>query len=188
MKRILTATALATLMATGAHALTAAEEATIERFVPGANMAILDDAEVAQLVAIANSGDSISEKEAKMRAIITGDSMVDYSLSEGQLVKLMRVAPEIDVMAMTDAEKAQAIAIVNSAESRSDAIAKLRAFAESSNPTMSMLTEAEIVTLQRYAPTLDLAMLTEQEVLRLKTAINSGDASDITAVVNNISG
>ncbi|MDU8913635.1 hypothetical protein [Aestuariicoccus sp. MJ-SS9] len=189
MKRFLTATALTSLIATGAHALTANEEATIERFLPQVDATTLDRTEVLTLMNIANGGGTVSEKTGKMRSVVLNGGRVDFDLSTAQMDDIARLVPELDITALSDAEKAQAAAIVTSADSQSDAIAKLRAFANGDRMVMTGgLTEAEVLTLQQYAPGLDVAALSDEDIFRLKTAIGSENVSEIESVVAGITG
>ncbi len=136
MTRFITATALATVLATGAFAQPQVDTQTIEKFFPNVNVETLTERQVTQLTSIATSGESVSEKRAQMRALLTDANFEP-------------VEP-VDLDINTD------------------------------------LTEFERNQINLYAPELVVSSLTELEIQRLQSAINSGDTSQIDSVVQQI--
>ena len=61
MKRILTATAIASIIAGGALAQTGYQENKINEYLPNVDVSTLNDEQVAMLMSMANSGDMESE-------------------------------------------------------------------------------------------------------------------------------
>ena len=177
MKRFLTATALTTLMTTAAVAATEAEIDTINGFLPEVNVATLSEEQVTILSTIATSGDSYSEKRAKMRSVVNGDAMIMTTLTEGEMAQLQSYAPQVDFMSFTDAELEQALVIVNSAGSKSEGLAQLRSFEASSAPvTTEPLTEGEMVQLETYAPQIDFASFSDAELQQALVIVASSSS------------
>ncbi|WP_420326883.1 hypothetical protein [Mameliella sp.] len=113
MTRFITATALATVVATGAIAQSQVETQTIEKFFPNVNVETLTELQVTQLTNIAASGESVSEKRAQMRALLTDvnfepvdsvDVDVTTGLTEFERSQINLYAPELDVSSLTEIE------------------------------------------------------------------------------------
>jgi hypothetical protein len=113
MTRFITATALATVVATGAFAQSQVETQTIEKYFPNVNVETLTDLQVTQLTNIAASGESVSEKRAQMRALLTDvnfepmepvDMEVTTGLTEFERSQIELYAPELDVSSLTKIE------------------------------------------------------------------------------------
>lgn len=70
MKRFLTATALVSVIATGAVAQTSFDENTISTFLPNVNVEALSDEQVNTLIGIANGPGNENEKSRQMEAYL----------------------------------------------------------------------------------------------------------------------
>ncbi|KHQ54916.1 hypothetical protein [Mameliella alba] len=113
MTRFITATALATVVATGAFAQSQVETQTIEKYFPNVNVETLTELQVTQLTTIAASGESVSEKRAQMRALLIDvnfepmepvDMEVTTGLTEFERSQINLYAPELDVSSLTENE------------------------------------------------------------------------------------
>ncbi len=187
MKRTLMIAALVSSTAMAAQAATEADLTQIEKFLPNVDAAMLTDTQVNSLVGIINGGGSRSEKVATMRALVGVENPVVTELTAAELSELQAYAPEIDFSRFTAAEITQAQGIIDSAETRSDALAQLRSFELSETPVMTdTLTEAEVVEIRSYAPNIDLAALTDDEILRIQAAIAGGDSTEIRNAIGSI--
>jgi hypothetical protein len=187
MKHFLTVTALTSLVASGALAATEAEQATIRDYLPDVNVETLGDRDVAVLIGIAHGGDTASEKRAKMRALVGDSNTVDVENRQQQIERLQGYAPDIAFEEFTDAELAQAVTIVNSGTSETDSRAQLESFAlERDGMTADPLTDGEIAAIRDYAPDIDLTALSDNDLLRIQTAIAGGDRDQIMAVIDGV--
>lgn len=113
MTRFITATALATVLATGAVAQSQVDTHTIEKFFPNVNVETLTERQVTQLTSIATSGESVSEKRAQMRALLTDANFepmepveldINTDLTEFERNQIKLYAPELDVSSLTELE------------------------------------------------------------------------------------
>ncbi|MGP6089970.1 hypothetical protein [Antarctobacter jejuensis] len=187
MKRTLMIAALVSSTALSAQAATETDRAQIEQFLPNVDASTLTDTQVDSLVGIMYSGDSRSDKVAAMRGLVGAENPVMTELTPTELLELQSYAPEIDFSRFTAAQIAQAQGIINSAETRADAMAQLRSFELSDEPIMTdALTEAEVVEIRSYAPDINLAALTDVEVLRIQAAIAGGDTTEISNTIGSI--
>lgn len=185
MKRMFITTALAASLATGAFAQSGTHVDTVREYLPDADLSQLSEQEFDALVGVALSSDSRSEKVAAMKSLVNTDDGVAVTVSSGQLSELQAYAPDIDFTEMSAQQIAHASGIINSAETRSDAIAQLRSFAE--NPDVMMappLSSDEMATIETMAPELDVMSLSEEEILRVQSAIATGDDNRIRRVLD----
>ncbi|SNT37411.1 hypothetical protein [Antarctobacter heliothermus] len=136
MTRFLTATAIVALVGTGAMAQTQLETSTIESYLPRIKVETLTELQIEQLMLVAHSGESTSQKGLQMRGLVT----------EANLDPIDKVDVEVQ----------------------------------------TGLTEAERSEIGRYAPQLEIAELSDLDIRRLQTAIDSGDNTDIDTVVRDL--
>ena len=187
MKRLLTATALTTAFATAGFAATEAQENAIQSYLPGIDVQALSDTQVDTLLSLAYSGDTRADKVSAMSAYVEAPAMIDADISPAQMNDLMAFAPGVDFSGFSDAELAQALSVMHSGDSRGEALATLRAFeAADRTITTDPLTEAERLSIESYAPGIDLAALSDAEVLRIQAVIASGDDAQIRSVIRGI--
>ncbi|MBV7397426.1 hypothetical protein [Mameliella sediminis] len=134
MTRFLTATALATVVATGAVAQSQVDVSTIEKFLPRVKAETLTELQVTQLVAIAHGSESASDKKLQMRALVTDANLepldplvinVSQELTEYERTQIERYAPELDVDTLTESEiQSLQIAINNGDNSDIDTVVR----------------------------------------------------------------
>lgn len=189
MKRMFAGTALAALLATGAFAATEAEVIAIQKYVPDADVSMMSDEEVAAVMNVVNSGDSEGEKQQKIRSLLgePDENTVVSEVTSGQLTRLQQYAPELDFTGITASELEQALNVIDSAESKSDALIQLRTYSSSTTETPSapVFTAAEASALAAVAPDLDPMTLTVEQRAELQAAIATGNNEDIQRVVDS---
>lgn len=188
MKRMLITTALAASLATGAVAQSGTHLDTIREYLPEADLSNLSQQEMDALVGVALSSDTRAEKVAAMKGLVGSEGSVTATVDAGRLSELQAYAPEIDFTEMSAEQIAHASGIINSAETRSDAIAQLRSFAE--NPDVMMappLSADEMATIERLAPELDVMALSEEEIVQVQAALATGDNDQIRRVLDSVS-
>lgn len=144
MKRILTATALMSVVATGAFAATDYETTTINQYVPEVDVSTLSDTQVDALVGIAGSSDE-ADIETEMRAYLdtypspepvtvttTADAepAIDPAYTDdasGYDATIAEYLPDVDLDTLSDEQKAQLVSIATSAD-EADIETEMRAY------------------------------------------------------------
>lgn len=123
MKRILTATALVSVIATGAMAQSESSfnANEINTFIPEVNVEMLPDAQVASLMAIISGDGNEESKEREMRAYL-GEfksnnpeleiTLYPDGLSDAEVEAMMAYAPGVDVYELTDEQFAELRAVL----------------------------------------------------------------------------
>lgn len=167
MKRILTITALSSVLATGALAATEEQTNLINQYAPDVNVEMLSDQQVIEAFAIANSGDSDIHKGEKIEAIAMRDDE-PMTFSAEQMAQIEEYLPTETVMMMTGQQRGDALAIINGADTDDDVKAQLMALADDATP---MLTPAEVSRVETLAPDADLTMLTAEQVSQIRALI-----------------
>ena len=177
MKKLLTATALTTLLGTAAFAQTDAEQAQINQYLPGTDIATLTEAEITSLVAIANGGDSDTEKRAQMQAVVEGSNTITTTtVTAVNVTQLQQYAPNTDFTTWSAEDLANAQVIANSGLSDTEVRARLQNY--DSGRTMvsaDMISQEEMLLINRYLPTVDLSTLTEDQVQEMVGIVNSDE-------------
>ncbi|WP_417743791.1 hypothetical protein [Salipiger sp.] len=171
MKRLLTATALAATMATSAFAASEAEQAAITTYYPDANFATLTDDQVAEMFAIANSGESDQKKRDDIEAVAMMDNPSDDT-AEVTEMDLTAYVPAWRLAEMTEEEKQNVVALVNRNEDPESVRVQLLKDMESAAPN---LTPAELQAVQEVVPEADLTVLTTEQVNQVRAAIYGSD-------------
>lgn len=152
MKRILTATALMTSIATGAFAADAYTTNTINQYVPDVNVSTLSDQQVGALMSIAGSADE-ADKEQKMRAYLKDFSDVttttvtvvpadSVAVTTTEPVEEMDDAyyantiasylPDVDFNSLNDEQRAALISIATKSGNEADKADEMRAYLDAS--------------------------------------------------------
>lgn len=143
MKRILTATAITALMATGVAAATDTESVLIQKYVPNAQVDMLSDEQVEQIKQVAYGGESFSEKRNQIRALIGDEAIAEEAtmvpmyemegerISEQEALSIQKYAPDVDPMALPEDTAAQLLTIIHSGDSESEKRNMVRALLES---------------------------------------------------------
>ena len=123
MKRILTATALISVIATGAMAQSESSfnANEINTFIPEVNVEMLPDAQVASLMATINGEGNEETKERQMRAYLgefkTNNPELEITLypeglTDAEIEAMMTYAPGVDIYSITDEQFAELRAVL----------------------------------------------------------------------------
>ncbi|MFW2588483.1 hypothetical protein [Sagittula sp. SSi028] len=147
MKRFITATALTTVIATGAFAANQFDTNTIHQYIPEVDVSTLSDQQVAALVSIATSEDE-ADKEREMRAyidtyrspavtksvtVVPADEVVvveKVETEQGEYYDnvIASYLPNVDVDSLSDQQKAALISIATESASENDKEREMRAY------------------------------------------------------------
>ena len=194
MKRIMIATALTTTLATSAFAVTEGQIDQIEAFAPGMNTSVLSETELQTAYGIVTSGDSVSEKRAKLRSL-TADGEADgfAMISEAEMLRLQRYAPNIDLSLITQSQAEAALAITYGGESEGDKAERVQAILSDAQVIDTMsgdITVGQSNMIQSFAPDVDVTELTEEDVELILSFIHGGMSrsealSKIESIVNS---
>jgi hypothetical protein len=188
MKRMFAGTAIAAILATGAFAATDAEIMAIQKYAPDADVTVMSEQDIDAVMNVINSGDSEGDKAQKIRALIgdAGENTVVSEVTSGQLVRLQQYAPELDFTGITASELEQALTVIDSADSKSEALIQLRTYSTSASeaPSAPVFTAAEASALAAVAPDLDPMTLTVEQRAELQAAIATGNNEDIQRIVD----
>ena len=183
MKRFLTATAVASVLATGAFAATQEETSLINRYAPNVDVSMMTDEQVAEAVAIATTDSADTEKRTEIEAILSTETMTeDFSPDQLSIINEFMSSDQIAVMSAD--QRTEVLRIMNSGAEPDQMRNEILALYPSDSPA---LTEAEAQRVQFYAPEADLSVLTAGQTERLRAAINSGQGdADIKLLVDDI--
>tara|TARA_R100000750_G_scaffold31539_1_gene20164 strand:- start:860 stop:1279 length:420 start_codon:yes stop_codon:yes gene_type:complete len=103
--------------------------------------------------------------------------------------------PRVKVETLTDQQIQGLMVIAQGGDSESEKGLKMRGLVTEANleaidtveiEVQTELTEAERAEIGRYAPELDIAMLSDIDVQRLQNAIDNGDNTEIETVVRDL--
>lgn len=121
-------------------------------------------------------------------ALVTTLGTAAFAATEAQIQEIETFGAGVNVSTMTDAELDLAYAIVSSNDSHSEKLAKLRSLAEPDEPASEpMLSEAQIVQLQQYAPDVDFSDITRaQAEAALALAFGGTSESEKATRVQNV--
>ncbi|MEN9060292.1 hypothetical protein [Ponticoccus litoralis] len=109
-------------------------------------------------------------------------------VSSGQLARLQQYAPELDFTGITASELEQALNVIDSADSKGEALAQLRTYSTNSvseAPSAAPFTEAELSQIATAAPDLDPMTLTAEQRAELQAAPATGDSEEIMRVTDS---
>ena len=176
MKRMMIATALATTLGTAGLAATEAQIAEVQNFDQSIDTTGLTDSQYDIAYGIVTSGDSFSEKSAKLRALTTKGE-IDQSMamiSEAELDRLMRYAPNADLTNVSQAQAEMAIAASYSGDSFSEVSLRVQSILDGDDESTRIVVGESVENLlRRYAPDADLTGLTAEELSIAMSYINS---------------
>ena len=176
MKRMMIATALATTIGTAGLAATEAQIREVQNFDQSIDTSGLTDAQYDIAYGIVTSGDSVSEKSAKLLALTTKGE-VDQSMamiSEAEMDRLMRYAPEADLGTASQAQVEMALAASYSGDSFSETSLRVQSILDGNDETTRIVVGESVADLlRRYAPEADLTNLTADELAIAMSYINS---------------
>lgn len=103
--------------------------------------------------------------------------------------------PRVKVETLTDQQIQGLMVIAQGGDSESEKGLKMRGLVTEANleaidtveiEAQTELTEAERAEIGRYAPELDIAMLSDIDIQRLQNAIDNGDNTEIETVVRDL--
>ena len=112
-----------------------------------------------------------------------------FAASEAEIAQIQRVVPDIDASTLTDTQVTNAMAIINSSDSRSQMMSQLSALLEHDMPMAmpAQPTEAQRAEIERYAPGVDFATVTQAQLDTAMAYINAGmSPSDTEARVQSV--
>ncbi|WP_226629793.1 hypothetical protein [Alloyangia pacifica] len=167
MKRFFAATALTSLLATGAFAATEEQATLINTYAPDVDVSMLTDQQVIEAMAIANSGDSDNHKREGIETIAMNDA-APSTFSEEQIAQIEEYLPAEQVAMLTDEQRGEALAIINGASTDDNVRAQLEALEADITPA---LTPAELSRVSTLAPDADLTVLTAEQVSQIRALI-----------------
>ncbi|MBN7785858.1 hypothetical protein JYP51_13075 [Ponticoccus gilvus] len=190
MKRLFAGTALAAVLATGAFAATEEEMTAIQEYAPNVDVSTMSEQQIDAVMNVIHGSDSEGEKSAKILALVgeAGDNTVVSEVSSGQLARLQQYAPELDFTGITASELEQALNLIDSADSKGEALAQLRNYSTNSvseAPSAAPFTEAELSQIAAAAPDLDPMTLSVEQRAELQAALATGDSEEIMRVTDS---
>ncbi|SDI93587.1 hypothetical protein [Alloyangia pacifica] len=171
MKRFLAMTALTSVLATGALAATEEQATLINNFAPDVDVSMLTEDQVIQAMAIANSGESDTDKRDRIETIAMRDS-APTTFSQEQMAQIEVYLPADKVMMLTGEQRGDALAIIAGGSSDDDIRAQVAALGEDIAPA---LTAGEISRVEELAPDADLTVLTAAQVSEIRSVIYDDD-------------
>jgi hypothetical protein len=176
MKRMMIATALATTIGTAGIAATEAEIQQVQSFDASIDTSGLTAEQYDLAYNIVTSGDSFSDKSAKLRALTTKGE-IDQSvamISDAELDRLLRYAPNADLNNVSQAQAEMAIVASYSGDSFSEVSLRVQSILDGDDETTRIVVGEGVENLlRRYAPDADLTGLTAEELSIAMSYINS---------------
>ncbi|MFZ5963956.1 hypothetical protein ACOXXX_13475 [Thalassococcus sp. BH17M4-6] len=121
-------------------------------------------------------------------ALTASMATAGFAATEQEKVEINSFLPTVNVEAMSDAEVAQALQIINGGDNRSDKLGKLNALV-SGNEYMSspgMASEAEMEQIKAAAPGVDVSKLSQAQIDTALALISSTDAGDVDRKVQAV--
>ncbi len=191
MKRFMTATALTLALTGSAYAATEGEIATIQSYLPEADIASWSDTEVASALNIINSTESRSEIVGRLSALYADDAYtpMSASITEAEMAILDQYVDGVDYTILPQPTLDAAIAAAQSGE-ESDRAARVRALLQDDGQMVSDMntaTTGEVALINSYAPELDVATLSDVEVNTALSIIYSNSSrGEITGKLNGL--
>lgn len=176
MKRMMIAIALATTIGTAGFAATETEIQQVQNFDESIDTSGLTDAQYDIAYGIVTSGDSVSEKAAQLRALTTKNEISQDMpmISEAEMQRLMRFAPNADLSNVTQAQVEMALAASYGNDSVSESSQRVQSILDGSDETTRIVVGEGVANLLlRYAPDADLTGLTADELGLAMSYINS---------------
>ncbi|MDO6588013.1 hypothetical protein Q4543_21130 [Salipiger sp. 1_MG-2023] len=146
-----------------------AEQAAIRAYYPDVNFAALSQSQVAEMMAIAQSGDEDTEKSAMIEEIAAADNP---NVDTADMLILTDYFPQVRIEEMTTAEKDRIVALVNRGVDPDSIRVQLL---DGMNEAAPNLTPSEISAVQQLVPEADLRVLTTEQVNRLRAALYGED-------------
>lgn len=176
MKRMMIATALATTIGTAGLAATEAEIQQVQSFDPSIDTTGFTDEQYDLAYGIVTSGESRSDQIAKLRALaVEDDTMVGMPMiSEAEMQRLLKYAPDADLSTVTQAQAEMAITMTYGSESETEITRRVQSILDDTSEDSRVVVGQGVESLLlRYAPDADLTGLTAEELSLAMSYINS---------------
>lgn len=176
MKRMMIATALATTLGTTAIAATDAQIQQVQNFAPSVDTSGFTEEQWDVAYGIVTSGESYSEQVSKLEALaLDADAQQDMPmLSEAEMQRLLKYAPDADFGGVTQAQAEMALVMTYSNESEGDISSRVQGILDDSSADARVTVGTGVESLlRRYAPEADLTNLTAEELSLAMGYINS---------------
>lgn len=169
MKRMMIATALATTLGTTAFAANQAQMEQVDTYASGVDTSTYTDRDYDIAYGFITSGMSKSEVIAKLRALSTEDN-VDSGMamiSEAEMVRLQRYAPDADLTTITQDQAETALAVTYGGEPESmitERVQNILAGMEMDAETMAVVSQGQMNMLSNYISEDEIATLNEDQL------------------------
>lgn len=171
MKRLLTITALTSVVATSAFAASQAEMSAISRYYPEANFETLTDDQVSEMFAISVSSESDADKAMLMENVVEASNPNPVTTD----VDINAYVPEWRLVEMSDSERDRIIALVSRGEDPESTRVQI---VESMQDVAPNLTTGEVEAVERIAPEADVTVLTTEQVYEVRAVLYDDDQND----------
>ncbi|MFD1344320.1 hypothetical protein [Litorisediminicola beolgyonensis] len=186
MKRFMIATAMTLSMSTAAFAATDAEIASIQQYMPDANVAAWSDADVAAAMNVISGNESRSTIVSQLNALYGAPTATSPAMiTEEEKASLDQYVTGVDYSKLPQATVDAALAASTSEMSASDREARVTAILTGDATPMgsegNTATAAEVATINAYAPSIDVSSLTDAEVNTAMNVIYSEENRDDVA-------
>ncbi|QFS81640.1 hypothetical protein FIU97_02480 [Roseivivax sp. THAF40] len=189
MKRFMTATALTLALTAPAYAATDGEVATIQSYLPEADISGWSDAQVSSALNIIYSNDSRADITGKLSALYADEEFVPMtaSITEAEIAILDEYVDGVDYTMLPQPTVDAAIAAAQSGD-ESDRADRVRALLQDDGEMVSEMntaTTGEVALISSYAPEVDVMTLSDAEVNSALAIIYSNDSrGDISGKLN----
>ncbi|SIT12761.1 hypothetical protein SAMN05421759_11870 [Roseivivax lentus] len=180
MKRFMTATALTLALTGPAYAATEGEIATIQSYLPDADISAWSDTEVASALNIITSTDSRSDIVGRLSALYTEQDFVPMTatITEAEIAILDEYVDGVDYTMLPQPTVDAAISAAQSGDA-SERAARVRALLQDDGQMVSEMntaTTGEVALINSYAPEIDVMTLSDAQVNSALAIIYSTDS------------
>ncbi|WGW05196.1 hypothetical protein [Tropicibacter oceani] len=185
MKRLFATTALAATLATGAFAATSGQLNMLQSYLPTVDVDLLSEAQIDELLIIANGGASDTEKATQMQAVVTARNALNVEpLTPVEINKIRSVDANVDTSIFTDAEISELRLAIASGDRQAIERAIMTPTAEAGMVKPADFTQQEEVAILRFAPDADFSMIDAVESRQIRAALTSGDEDAIETAIS----
>ncbi|MFW2545510.1 hypothetical protein ACN2XU_23015 [Primorskyibacter sp. 2E107] len=184
MKRLIATTALAATLATGAFAATEGEISMLQKYVPTVDLQTVSDEQIDEMLLIANTESSDTEKAEKIQAVLTARNAINAEpLTPVEKNKIVNVVPDANFALLTDAEIVDLrLAIAGGNEDQIESVfMNLSSQDKALDPVM--FSEAEQQQILNVVPNADFSKISAEESNEIRAALTGGDDNQIRTVI-----
>ncbi|WP_143526283.1 hypothetical protein [Roseivivax lentus] len=176
----MTATALTLALTGPAYAATEGEIATIQSYLPDADISAWSDTEVASALNIITSTDSRSDIVGRLSALYTEQDFVPMTatITEAEIAILDEYVDGVDYTMLPQPTVDAAISAAQSGDA-SERAARVRALLQDDGQMVSEMntaTTGEVALINSYAPEIDVMTLSDAQVNSALAIIYSTDS------------